>query len=76
MKTYVHLWQQLAEFFLECKKFHAKVVEHTFWVQQMFSPENQTAYEIVWKNMAQPDMPQITTLYVNWQRIQTPTLNT
>jgi hypothetical protein len=27
MKTYVHLWQYLAEFFVECEVFQTKVVE-------------------------------------------------
>jgi hypothetical protein len=31
--------------------------KHTFYVQQLFS-ENRAVYEIMWKNMVQPDTPQ------------------
>jgi hypothetical protein len=43
--------------------FQTKVVGHMVPAQELFFPANQTAYEIVWKNMAQPDTPQITTQY-------------
>jgi hypothetical protein len=37
MKTYVHLWLHLAQFFLEWEIFQAEIVEkintHTFYVQ-------------------------------------------
>jgi len=34
--------------------------EHTFYVQYII-PENHAVYEIMWKNMVQPDRPQMTT---------------
>ena len=39
MKTYAHLWQYFAEFFLLREMFHIKFVEkiHTFYVQLSFS---------------------------------------
>jgi hypothetical protein len=39
MKTYVHLWQYLAELFLEWEMFQANVVEkikNTFYVEYFF----------------------------------------
>jgi len=39
------------------EKFVAKF-KHTFYAQRYF-PENRAVYEIMWKNMVQPDRPQI-----------------
>jgi hypothetical protein len=45
--------------------FKKKVVEkskHTFYVQQILS-ESRTFYEIMWRNMVQPDRPHMTVEY-------------
>jgi hypothetical protein len=42
--------------------FQTKVVEkikHTFCVQKHFFTENRVDYEITWKNIVQPDRPQM-----------------
>jgi hypothetical protein len=42
--------------------FQTKVLEKnqtTFYVQQPF-PENLVVYEVIWKDMVQPDRPQMT----------------
>jgi hypothetical protein len=62
MKTNAHFWQYLAQYFLEWEMFRSKSRtenQHTFYVQHIFS-ENLAFYEIVWKNMVQPDRPQMT----------------
>ena len=53
----------LAEFFLELDMFQKKVVEknqNTHFMHNIFFPENRAFYEIMPKNMVQPDMPQVT----------------
>jgi hypothetical protein len=62
MMTYVHLWQYLAEFFLEWEMFQTKVVEKikTHFLFSNFFPENLAVYEITWKNIVEPDRPQMT----------------
>jgi hypothetical protein len=46
--------------------FHTKVVEkiktHILFSTVFFS-ENRAVYEIMWKNMVEPDRPQMTILY-------------
>ena len=48
--TFPHLWQYLADFFLEWEIFKIKVVEkiktHTLSIQWLFSPENRAVYKI------------------------------
>jgi hypothetical protein len=62
MKTDVRLWWYHAEFFLEWEIFKTKVVEKikTHFVFKKFFPENPAVYEIMWKNMVQPDRTQMT----------------
>jgi hypothetical protein len=65
MKTYVHLWEYLDEFFLEWEMFQTKVVETVkthFMFNSFFfsSSENRAVCEIIWKNMVQSDRPQMT----------------
>ena len=36
-----------------------EIKPHIFYVQKLFS-ENLASYEIIWKNMFQPDRPQMT----------------
>jgi hypothetical protein len=61
MKTYVHLWQCLAEFFLEWEMFQIQIAEK---VKKHVSrsttfPVNRAVYEIKWKKLVEPDRPQI-----------------
>jgi hypothetical protein len=52
MKTYVHLWQYLAEFFLEWKMLQRKVVER-IKTHILFSipppPQSHAFYGVMWK---------------------------
>jgi hypothetical protein len=61
MKTFSHLWEYLAEFFLEWEMFETKVVEkiktHIFF-QWLFS-ESRAVYEIMSKNYVEPERPQM-----------------
>jgi hypothetical protein len=57
MKTYVHLWQFLAQFFLEWEMFETEIVTK---IQKHIFSENRVVYEITWKHMALPDRPQMT----------------
>ena len=59
MKTYVHLWQYLAEFFLEGKMFEIilqRKSRQQFMINSFF-PENLDVYDIMWKNMVEPGRP-------------------
>jgi hypothetical protein len=49
-------------FFLEWEIFQAKIVENqnTHFMFSDFFSENRAVYEIMWKNMVEPDRPQIT----------------
>ena len=57
MKTNLHFLSYLAQFFLELQTFQTKVLEkikvHTSC--SILFPENHAVYEIMWKNMVQPD---------------------
>ena len=64
MKTYVHV-QYLAEFFLELEMFQTKVAKKIIThILCSVTPhphhENRAVCEIMWKNTAEPGMPQIT----------------
>jgi hypothetical protein len=54
MKTDVHLWQFLAEFFLELEVFQIKVVEkiRTHILCPVLFPENSAVCDLQWKNWA------------------------
>ena len=63
MKTYVHLWQHLAEFFSEREMFQAKFVKELktrFMFNNIFLSENRAFNEIMWKNVIEPDRPKMT----------------
>ena len=65
MKTNIHLLLYLAHFFLEWEKFQAEIVEkirtHILYsVTLFFFFENRPVYEIMWKNIVQPERPQMT----------------
>jgi len=57
MKTYIHLWWYLAEFFLEGEMFQATVAEK---IKKHFVSKNRAVYEIMCKNMVEPDRPRMT----------------
>jgi hypothetical protein len=68
MKTYVHLLY-LAEFFWGWEMFkieHKMYVlietfnQNTHFMFNNFFPESRAVYEITWKNIIQPDRPQMT----------------
>jgi len=67
MKTHVHFGSYRTPFFLEWEIFSDKN-----WIESEYTPyvqcpfilvENRTVYEIMWKNMAEPDRSQITIQY-------------
>ena len=58
MKTDIHLWSYLTEFFLEWEMFQTKVVEKmkTYILCSIFFfTENLVIYEIMCKNIVQRD---------------------
>jgi hypothetical protein len=61
MKTFSHLWQYLAEFFLEWEMFQIKVVEeikpHTSMFNNVF--QNRAVYEKMSENMVESERMQI-----------------
>jgi hypothetical protein len=62
MKTYVLLRSDIAQCFLETEMFQNKVVEKIkmhILCSITFS-EKGAVYEIMWKNMLQPDRPHVT----------------
>jgi hypothetical protein len=61
MKTYVHLWQYLAEFFLEWEVFQTKAVEKikTHLLLSVTFSKNRAVYEIIWKDSVEPDRRQM-----------------
>jgi hypothetical protein len=52
MKTNIHLWSYLAQFFLELEMFQGKVVDKikTFYVQFFFT-KNYAFYEVMWRKI-------------------------
>ena len=59
MKTNIHFWSYLAEVVLKWEMFPAKK-KHTL-CSIIFFFENHAVCEIMWKNIAKPDRPQMTT---------------
>jgi hypothetical protein len=68
MKTFRHLWQYLAELSLQWEMFRTKIVykmkTHILCSITFFS-ENRAVYEIMSKNMVEPERPQMTI----WRRV-------
>ena len=62
--TWRHLWLHLARFFTKREMFPIKDLEKIktqfFFSQELFCFETHVVYEIMWKNTAQPDWPQMT----------------
>ena len=52
MKTFSHLWQYLAELFLE------REIKTHILCSVSFSPENRAVYEIMSRNTVEPQRPQ------------------
>jgi hypothetical protein len=62
MKTYVYLWQYLAEFFLEWEMFGIEGLEKMkthILCSVTFFPANRAVCEIMCKNIVESDMPQM-----------------
>ena len=62
MTINLHFWSYLAHFFLERDIFQTKFVDEIkihFTSNNIFF-ENRAFYEIKWKNIVQPDRPQMT----------------
>jgi len=59
MKTNIHFLSYLIQFFLELETFQIKVVEKldTHILHSITFSQNCAVYELMWKNMVQPDKP-------------------
>jgi len=62
MKTNIHFWSYLAEFFLELEMFQAKLVQKItkHILHSIFFSEGRDVYEIKWYNTAVPERPHMT----------------
>jgi hypothetical protein len=65
MKTIVHFWSYLAQSFLEWEMFQTicrknQNIHFMFNNFFFFLFENLAIYEIMWKNVVEPNRPQIT----------------
>jgi hypothetical protein len=62
METNIHFWSHLAHLFLEWEIFQTKGLEkirkHILRSKTFY--ENRVVYEIMWKNIVEPDRPQMT----------------
>ena len=70
MKTSTHFWSHLPQFVLEWEMFQTKSVEKikTHILCSVTFPENRAVYEIMWKNTAEPDRPQMKTWRIRISR--------
>jgi hypothetical protein len=61
MKTNIHFWSHLAQFFLKRETFQTKVVEKikTHFMLKIYF-ENRAVYDVTWKNTVELDRPQMT----------------
>ena len=59
MKTNTHVWSYLAQFFLEWETYLPKFLEKTetdlMFINVLL--ENRAVYNILWKNIIQPNRP-------------------
>jgi len=63
MQIDIHLWFYLVQFFLEWEMFQAKVAQKIkthFIFNNFFPPENHAVLDLMWKNIVEPDRPQMT----------------
>jgi hypothetical protein len=67
MKSNIHFLSYLAHFSLELKHFSGQSCrgnQNTHFVfHSIFSPENRTVYEIMWKKYLAPGRPKMTTTW-------------
>ena len=81
MKTDIHFWSYLAQFFSEWKMFQTKVVEKikTYFVFSNFFLENFAVYEKMWKNIVERGRSRMIIwrmlLHAGYLRLQTHTHN-
>jgi hypothetical protein len=62
MTTNVHVWEYLAQFFLESEIFQTKFGRNQntyFRFNNFFSPENRAVYDILRKNTVEADRSQM-----------------
>jgi len=62
MQTNMHFWSYLAHFYLEREMFQTRVVEKIqthFVFSNFFFKENYAVNETTWKNIVEPDRPQM-----------------
>ena len=62
-KAKIYFWLHLTQFFLEWEMFQIKAAEKIktrFLCSMIFFLEKRADYEIVWKNVVEPDKPQMT----------------
>ena len=60
MKTDIHLWSYLVQFFLEWEMLQTKAVQKIkthILCSVTFFPENRTVYEKMWKNIVERGWP-------------------
>ena len=64
MRTIVLVWSYLSQFCLKWEMFRTKVVEkiktHFMFNNPSPLPENHAVYDVMWKNMVDPDRLQMT----------------
>ena len=63
MKTFLRLWQYLAQFFLEWEMFYIEVAENIkthILCSVTFFYENPAVYEIMSKKVVEPERPRMT----------------
>ena len=65
MITFSHLWQYLATLFLEWEivRQNSRENQNTGFMFSNFFPENHAVYEVMSKNMVEPEGPQMTSQY-------------
>jgi hypothetical protein len=59
MKTNAHLWSYLAQLFLEWEVFQKNLSLKSKHSLCSTFLENRAIYEIIWKNIVEPDRPQV-----------------
>ena len=65
MQTEVQFWSNVAQLFFKRemfqKKFVMKMKTHVLYIHYRFSRKTVSFSAIMWKNMVEPDRPQVTT---------------
>ena len=63
MKTNTYFWSYVGQFLLKWEIFRTEVAEKIktqYTLCSITPPENRAVYEITWKNIVEPSMPQMT----------------